>query len=223
MLLHRAKEQQLGYLRVDSDDILMAETLLNKIIKMARRRHLNEKQQGGKHVLDIGGGVEGPYCEEFYPIYPKGNGVICIDPQGIDLNAFIIEYFGEVYPAWRWYEKCDLQKQVTRALSEQELPDFFNIMLERHSDDPAGYDLLFVDPIKRGNFGSRFSHSCEPNTQTVPMVVNGEYVIGIFARNRIEYGQELTFDYNSVTESEQVKCFIFLHIFDFAADSQSES
>lgn len=76
-------------------------------------------------------------------------------------------------------------------------------MLERHEDDPDGYDLLFVDPIKRGNYGSRFSHSCEPNTQTVPMAVDGQYVIGIFARRKIEYGQELTFDYNSVTESEQ--------------------
>ncbi len=66
---------------------------------------------------------------------------------------------------------------MTRALAEQELPDFFNIMLERHEDDPDGYDLLFVDPIKRGNYGSRFSHSCEPNTQTVPMAVAGQYLV----------------------------------------------
>ena len=197
-------KQDICCLKINEDDIEMAETLLDKITKMSNRRNFGNDNKLNKNVLDIGGGCEGEYCEEFYPIYPKGNGVICVDPNGIDINQFIIEYFGEVYPSWRWYEKCDLQKQVTRALTDApELPDFFNIMLERHENDPDGYDLLFVDPIKRGNFGSRFSHSCSPNTQTVPIAVNGKYVIGIFAQKRIEYGQELTFDYNSVTESEQ--------------------
>eukprot|EP01084_Bolivina_argentea_P205456 350975_1 len=51
--------------------------------------------------------------------------------------------------------KCDLQKQVSRALTDvPELPDFFNIILEGHSNDPDGYDLLFIDPIKKGNFVS---------------------------------------------------------------------
>ena len=44
-----------------------------------------------------------------------------------------------------------------------ELFDFYNMMLERHKDDERGYDVLFVDPIKRGTYGSRFSHSCDPN------------------------------------------------------------
>ena len=33
--------------------------------------------------------------------------------------------------------------------------DFYNILMERPRDDEAGYDLLYVDPIRKGNFGSR--------------------------------------------------------------------
>ncbi|ETO21431.1 hypothetical protein RFI_15773 [Reticulomyxa filosa] len=153
--------------------------------------------------LNIGNGPEGRYCEEFFPIYPKGNGIVCIDSNGIQKNEFIIEYFGEAYPAWRWYEKCDLQKQLERALpNAPNVPDFFNIVLERHKDDPDGYDVVFVDPIRKGNFGSRLSHSCEPNVETVVMAANGRFVIGLFATKDIALGEELTFDYNSVTESD---------------------
>eukprot|EP01083_Nonionella_stella_P301434 1034081_1 len=131
--------------RMNANDTEMSRVLLSKIEKLANKRKCDFERD---NVLDIGGGVCGAFCEEFYPIYGKGNGVICTDPNGVDINSFVIEYFGEVYPSWRWYEKCDLQKQVT-------------------------------------------------------MIVNGKYVIALFALKRIEYGQELTFDYNSVTESEQ--------------------
>jgi hypothetical protein len=52
---------------------------------------------------------------------------------------------------------------VFRLEMTGELLDFYNIMLERHKDDDEGYDVLFVDPIKRGTYASRFSHSCHPN------------------------------------------------------------
>lgn len=75
-------------------------------------------------------------------------------------------------------------------------------MFERHHDDPEGYDILFVDPILRGNYSSRLSHSCDPNCATITTVVNGKYVIAMYAIKNIQYGQELTFDYCSVTESK---------------------
>ena len=31
----------------------------------------------------------------------------------------------------------------------EELPDFYNIVLERPRDDPAGYDVLFVDAASK--------------------------------------------------------------------------
>lgn len=87
----------------------------------------------------------------------------------------------------------------------KELPDFYNITYERHLDDPRGYDILMVDPILYGNHSSRLSHSCSPNCQTIIKVKqdSGLYSIGMFASKRIHYGEELCFNYCSVTESEK--------------------
>ena len=74
-------------------------------------------------------------------------------------------------------------------------------MLERHLYDPDGYDVLIVDPILKGSFGSRLSHSCEPNCATVATVTEGQYKIGMYAIRPIELGDELTFDYCASTES----------------------
>lgn len=60
-----------------------------------------------------------------------------------------------------------------------------------------------VDPIIKGSYSSRLSHSCKPNCSTVIQIVNGKYSIGMFAIRDIKFGEELTFDYNSVTESEK--------------------
>ena len=37
----------------------------------------------------------------------------------------------------------------------------------------------FVDPVRRGNYGSRFSHSCAPNAVSVSMGVLGKYNIAV--------------------------------------------
>lgn len=71
-----------------------------------------------------------------------------------------------------------------------------------HKDDPKGVDILFVDPINKGNYSSRLSHSCDPNCGTVTTVVDGRYTIGMYALKGIEYGEELSFDYCSTTESK---------------------
>jgi SET domain-containing protein len=76
-------------------------------------------------------------------------------------------------------------------------------MLEKVAPDPDGYDILFVDPTYKGNYSSRFSHSCVPNCGTVTMVANNKYTIGMFAIKDISFGEELTFDYCSFTESEK--------------------
>ena len=75
-------------------------------------------------------------------------------------------------------------------------------MLDIHRDDPKGIDYLFVDPIIKGNYSSRLSHSCNPNCGTVTTVSNGRYVIGMYAMRDIQHGEELTFDYCSTTESK---------------------
>merc|ERR1719410_1532782 len=93
--------------------------------------------------VPLGGDELDHYAQQFFPIYPKGNSVMCIDRDGIDPNEFIVEYFGEVYPSWRWAERCER--------IEEKAPQFYNILLERHKDDPHGYDLVWVDPHRMGN------------------------------------------------------------------------
>ncbi len=60
-----------------------------------------------------------------------------------------------------------------------------------------------VDPILYGNYSSRLSHSCSPNCSTVIHIRNGQYSIGMFAIKDIGYGEELCFNYCSLTESEK--------------------
>ena len=140
---------------------------------------------------------------ENFRVHPKGVGVRCLARDGLKPGTFVVEYLGELYPPWRWFEKQDAIKNAQRKLRfKPVLPDFYNIMLERHLDDPDGYNLLFVDPIVRGNYASRLCHSCDPNCATVVMVVNGKFKIAVYTLRPISYGEELTFDYSSVTEDE---------------------
>lgn len=142
--------------------------------------------------------------DDYFKIHCKGLGVRCKRKEGIKANEFITEYFGEIYPSWRWYEKEDVIKHgQNRNKLSKELPDFYNIVFERHSDDPEGYNSLTIDPILKGSFASRLSHSCFPNCATVIHINNGTYSMGMFATRNIKYGEELSFDYKSVTESQK--------------------
>ena len=60
-----------------------------------------------------------------------------------------------------------------------------------------------MDPVLRGNFASRLCHSCDPNCATVVVAHEGRYRICVYALRDIARGEELTFDYSSVTESEE--------------------
>ncbi len=138
-----------------------------------------------------------------FRIHPKGVGVQCRKPEGLPAGTFVTKYLGELFPPWRWFEKQDAIKSVQKKLRfKPVLPDFYNIMLERHDDDEQGYDCAYIDPIVRGNFASRLSHSCEPNCATVVMVQDGKYVVTVYTLREIGFGEELTFDYSSVTEDE---------------------
>jgi hypothetical protein len=121
--------------------------------------------------------------------FSKGLGVICINPEGIKSNNLIIRYLGEVYPPWFWYMKQDAIKMFLSRLNKNKFKDlwqykdnysmeFYNIYLEKHRDEPNGTELLVIDPILKGNYASRLSHSCSPNCVTMPVVSNKQYNIG---------------------------------------------
>jgi len=135
----------------------------------------------------------------YFRIHPKGVGLVCKRPAGIPKLTFIEEYLGEIHTPWRWFELQDAVKRITGS----ELPDFYNIVLERPKDDPAGYDVLFVDAAAKGAVASRMSHSCTPNCQAVVMACNGRLTIALYTLREVHEGEELTFDYSSVTESEK--------------------
>ncbi len=127
-------------------------------------------------------------CREDLPICSKGTGVVCTDQAGIRGHEYIISFLGVIYAPWTWYEKDD------RGAEKQ--PELFTIMLGRLKDDARGYDVIgFVDPVRRGNYGSRLSHSRAPNAVSVS--------IAVYASCDIGYSEELCFHYNSITEDEQ--------------------
>lgn len=47
-------------------------------------------------------------------------------------------------------------QDAAKKLTGEELPDFYNILLERPKDDDGGYDVLFVDAASKvGRDGMR--------------------------------------------------------------------
>ena len=134
----------------------------------------------------------------FFRAHPKGCGIICIAPGGLPAQTFVEEYFGEVHPPWRWFEKQDALKRRRRG----DLPDFYNMLLDRPKDEAGGFDVIFVDAAPAGSFASRLCHSCTPNCQAVVMSAGGRLTIAVYTLRWIAPGEELTFDYSSVTESD---------------------
>ncbi|AQK51566.1 Histone-lysine N-methyltransferase ATXR3 [Zea mays] len=86
-------------------------------------------------------------CDQNFVAYRKGLGVVCNKKGGFGVDDFVVEFFGEVYPSWRWYEKQDGIKHIQNN-SEDQAPEFYNIMLERPKGNRDGYDLVFVDAMR---------------------------------------------------------------------------
>lgn len=137
-----------------------------------------------------------------YVAYRKGLGVVCNKEDGFGQDDFVVEFLGEVYPVWKWFEKQDGIRLLQKN-SKDPAPEFYNIYLERPKGDADGYDLVVVDAMHKANYASRICHSCHPNCEAKVTAVDGHYQIGIYTLREIQYGEEITFDYNSVTESKE--------------------
>lgn len=138
---------------------------------------------------------------DFFRIHPKGHGSIVLCEK-LEPNRLVTFYRGEVYPSWRWGEKIDAIAKIQKEKGlKPVLPDFFNMALERPQHDPRGYGLLFVDASRKSNYGSMLSHSCQPSCEVHVVAVNGELRLAITTIREMSIGDELTFDYNAVTES----------------------
>lgn len=55
-------------------------------------------------------------------------------------------------------------QDAVKKITGDELPDFYNIVLERPKDDEQGYDVLFIDAA------SKVEHSCSTAVQRLTHV-----------------------------------------------------
>lgn len=138
---------------------------------------------------------------DFFRVHPKGHGSIVLCSK-IEPNRLVTFYHGEVYPSWRWGEKMDAISLIQQRKNlKPRLPDFYNMALERPQTDPRGYSILFVDASRKSGYGSMLSHSCNPSCEVRVAAVNGKLTLAMTTLRELTIGDELTFDYNAVTES----------------------
>jgi hypothetical protein len=62
-------------------------------------------------------------------------------------------------------------QDAIKKITSQELPDFYNITLERPKDDPAGYDVLYVEAaFKVRGRGKRDRRTDRPGQGWLPLL-----------------------------------------------------
>lgn len=69
--------------------------------------------------------------------------MVCNKAGGFEMDDFVVEFFGEVYPPWRWYEKQDGIRALQKKEKDQ-APEFYNIFLERPKVCYSGRLLLLT-------------------------------------------------------------------------------
>jgi hypothetical protein len=79
-----------------------------------------------KRVLDV---ISASPDQQAFRIHSKGKGARCLNKKGIKASEFIVEYFGELYEPWRWYERQDFTKHFMKEMKMTDVPDFYNICL----------------------------------------------------------------------------------------------
>ncbi|XP_078441312.1 SET domain group 26 isoform X2 [Wolffia australiana] len=88
--------------------------------------------------------------------------------QNIEAGQFVIEYCGEVI-SWK---EARQRSHVYESQGES------------------------IDATKKGNLARFINHSCQPNCETRKWTVLGEVRVGIFTKQDILAGTELSYDYN---------------------------
>ncbi|VAH47780.1 unnamed protein product [Triticum turgidum subsp. durum] len=110
----------------------------------------------------------------------EGRGWGLLADENITAGQFVIEYCGEVIS---WKEA----KRRSQAYEDQGLTESYIIYL--NADES-------IDATKKGSLARFINHSCQPNCETRKWTVLGEVRVGIFAKQDIPIGTELSYDYN---------------------------
>ncbi|KAM3367444.1 hypothetical protein ACQJBY_016195 [Aegilops geniculata] len=110
----------------------------------------------------------------------EGRGWGLLADENITAGQFVIEYCGEVIS---WKEA----KRRSQTYEDQGLTESYIIYL--NADES-------IDATKKGSLARFINHSCQPNCETRKWTVLGEVRVGIFAKQDIPIGTELSYDYN---------------------------
>ncbi|XP_049345479.1 histone-lysine N-methyltransferase ASHH1-like, partial [Solanum verrucosum] len=110
----------------------------------------------------------------------EGRGWGLLADENIKAGQFIIECCGEVIS----FEEV---KKRSQAYESHDLKDVYIISVD-------GND--FIDFTRKGSLARFINHSCSPNCETSKWIVSGETRVGIFAKQDISVGMELTYEYS---------------------------
>ncbi|CAN1268117.1 Histone-lysine N-methyltransferase ASHH1 [Linum perenne] len=110
----------------------------------------------------------------------EGRGWGLIADEDIKAGQFIIEYCGEVI-SWK------VARRRSYFYESQGQQDAYIISLNASES---------IDATSKGSHARFINHSCQPNCETRKWNVLGEIRVGIFAKEDIPIGTELSYDYN---------------------------
>ncbi|XP_058813467.1 nuclear receptor binding SET domain protein [Topomyia yanbarensis] len=120
-------------------------------------------------------------------IFHKGWGLVA--QEDIRVGQFVIEYVGEVI------NNDELARRLQQK-REQKDENWYFLTIDSE---------LTIDAGPRGNLARFINHSCEPNCETLLWNVGGAQSVGLFAIKSIKAGDELTFNYNFESKSDEKK------------------
>ena len=133
----------------------------------------------------------GPFCHNqrmrrfqhanTVPFYTGNRGWGLRAAGDINEGDFVVEYVGEVLDTKMCHER------LQRA-HENQTQHFYMLTLDSKNG-------LVIDAKEKSNHARFINHSCDPNCETQKWTVGHESRVGIFTKNSIKAGTELTFDY----------------------------
>eukprot|EP00477_Mikrocytos_mackini_P001957 GAHX01002136.1.p1 GENE.GAHX01002136.1~~GAHX01002136.1.p1 ORF type:complete len:1126 (+),score=244.94 GAHX01002136.1:38-3415(+) len=117
---------------------------------------------------------------------------------------------GEVLSPFHFVERQNTMTAMHKYLQFMTHP-FYSFCLERHWDDPTGYDSMYCtiptlhklsELATTGNDSKivlqLLNHSCDPNLSINSFLINRQYYPALAAIKDIEPGAELTLDYRAI-------------------------
>ncbi|EKM57176.1 uncharacterized protein PHACADRAFT_142398 [Phanerochaete carnosa HHB-10118-sp] len=110
--------------------------------------------------------------------------------EKISRGEMVIEYVGEII-------RAQVADKREKAYERQGIGSSY---LFRIDED------LVVDATKKGNLGRLINHSCDPNCTAKIITINSEKKIVIYAKQDIELGSEITYDYHFPIEQDKIPC-----------------